>query len=249
MAPLMILNPKARKTRKASKKRRKPMTAKQLRYFGPRKASKKKSKAKAKKKRANVIIVESNPKGKTMAKKKRHNRKHKARKVFTHNPKKRRRSFRRNPRSETAGLIRNTLVPGAIGAGGAIVTDIALGYLPLPPAFTQGLTGFAVRVAAALAIGYAVGKVSNREAGEEAAAGGVIVAIYQGVKGYVQQALPNVPLNRYVPMNRYVPLRIAPPAMMNRPMQRPGLGYTNPARIARPQPKLSRANMRFISTR
>lgn len=251
MAPLMILNPKARRTRKASKtkKRRRKMTAKQLKFFGPRRA-KKAAKKKRKKARAKVIIVSSNPRGKAVAKRKRrsHGRKH--RKVFTHNPRTKRRRYRRNPRSIEAGFTKNTLVPAAIGAAGAIGTDMLVGYLPIPPQYKQGAMLAVLKIAASLAVGYAVGAVSNRSAGEEAAAGGVIVTLYGLARGYMGNAVPGG-MNRYVPMQRYVPMRgmgYGPPQMLNRGSDRNpagALGYLNPARVAGPMP--SRGMARFMA--
>lgn len=255
MAALAILNPIARKRRKAAagtKRRRKPMTAKQLKFFGPRKSKAVKGgKRKARKARAKskVIIVQSNPtKGHSVSKKVRRSRKRKA-KVFTHPSGKRR--FRKNPRSETAGFLNNTLLPAAIGAGGAIGADILLSYAPIPPQYKAGFTGLALKIGAALLVGAAVGAVSNRAAGEEAAAGGVIVTLYQLSRGIVGQALPGAGMSRYVPMRRYVPMQGWGSAPMNRAGGRPGLGYQNPARIAGPGPGAgpTRSQMRFAATR
>lgn len=242
MAPLMMLNPRRRKTG-AKKKRKRKMSAKQLKFFGPRKSAKEKKRAKAK-----VIIVESNPKGKHVAKKKRRSRR-KA-KVFTHNPK-RRRHFRRNPRSIEAGFVKNTLLPGAIGAAGAIGTDVLVNFLPIPPQFKTGMMNPVIKIGSALLVGMLVGAVSSREAGEEAAAGGVIVALYTIARGFMQHSMPNVNMGRYVPMNRYVPMGYLPPGAMMRPggganMNPRQLGYMNPARVSAP---VSRANMRFLATR
>lgn len=249
MASLMILNPRRRKV--GAKKRKRKMTAKQLKFFGPRKGKKKK--AKAKKAKAQVIVVTSNPKGKTVAKKKRRHTRRKA-KVFTHNPKSKRRRFRRNPRSIEAGFLNNTLMPAAIGAAGAIGTDMLIGYLPIPPQFKQGLMLPVLKIAGALLVGMAVGAVSNREAGEEAAAGGVIVTLYSMAKGFSISASGGG-MNRYAPMRRYAPMKgigYMPPGAMMRPGgggNMRGLGYQNPARIAGPYGMPSRANMRYLSSR
>lgn len=255
MAALAILNPVARRKRKAgAKKHRRKMTPKQLKFFGPRKGKKRKA-AKRKKARAKskVIIVQSNPTRTAMANKKRHQRRRKA-KVFTHKSSKRR--FRRNPRSIEAGFVNNTMLPAAIGAAGAIGADILISYLPVPPQFKVGGFGIALKIGAALAVGAAVGAVSTRAAGEEAAAGGVIVTLYQISRGFLANAgTPG--LSRYVPMNgmrRYVPMSGFAPGQLNRGagsfapgMGQRGLGYMSPARIGAPPP--SRANIRFLATR
>ena len=239
MAPLMIVNPR----RKAAKKRRRKMTAKQLKYFGPRKGKKKK---KARAKKAKVIVIAANPKGTTVAKKTRRHRKHK--KVFTHNPKRRR--YRRNPRSIEKGFINNTLVPAAIGAAGAVGTDMLVNYLPLPIQFKTGPLLPVLKIAAALLVGMAVGAVSNREAGEEAAAGGVIVTLYSLAQGF--RLAQNGQMGRYTPMRRYAPMQGLPPGALKRPgggANMRGLGYTNPARISPPGGMPSRANMRYLASR
>jgi hypothetical protein len=252
---LAILNPRRR--RKASaKKRVRKMTAKQLKFFGPRKGKKKKAKARkvaaraARAARPEVIIVKSNPKGtRTMAAKKTRKRRRKA-KVFTHKSGAKR--YRRNPRSLEAGFIKNTLLPSAIGAAGAIGADMLLGYLPVPPMYKTGPIGAALRIGSALVVGAAVGAIAGRESGEEAAAGGVIVTLYQLSRGFIPaQAMPATAMNRYMPMRGYIPMRGYAPAAMGRGQgafapRQPGLGYLSPARVA---PPLDRGNMRYLASR
>lgn len=275
MPGLAILNPrratsKRRRRRNAGRtrggtKRRRKMTAKQLRYFGPRKSKKKTAGAKGK-----VIIVESNPKGRAMAKRRR--RKHrKTRKAkFFSNP---RRRFRRNPRTPGASFLNNTLVPAAIGAAGAVGVDLLLGNMPMPWQFRRGPMLPLVRIGLALLVGAAVGAVSNREAGEEAAAGGVIVTLYGLGRNFFLARMPGFGMARYVPLNgmgnmvrqvrrpgnmkRYVPLNgmgrglglrgqppMQPPGMLLRPAGggNMGLGYVNPARTSR----MNRGLMRYM---
>lgn len=235
MAALAILNPR-RKRATAKRKMKRPMTAKQLRYFGPRKvkraAAARSAKAPAKSK---VIIVTGNPKGKTVAKRKRRHSK----KTFRANPRKAsRRRFNRNPRVLGASFLRNTLVPAAIGAGGAVAVDALLAALPLPAFFKTGPMLAATKIALALGVGVAVGAITTKEAGEEAAAGGVIVALYGLGRGLAAQHFPSVPLARYIPngpngtMRRYVPMK-GNPRQFARPGGR-GIGYTGPARQMAP---------------
>jgi hypothetical protein len=246
MAQLMLLNP--RRARKAGpSKRRRKMTAKQLKYFGPRKSrtargapTKRKAKKAAK---PSIVIVSQNPRGKTAVAKKRRQSKSRKAKVFTHKAVRR---FRRNPRSIEKGFVNNTLVPAAIGAAGAFGADMLLSYLPIPQQYRSGPLLPVLRIAAALLVGAAVGALSSREAGEEAAAGGVIVTLYGLARGYIPQAGAGAggQMGRYVPMQRYVPMRGNPPALMNRGADptRAGLGYMNPARI-------TPAQARFMGSR
>ena len=105
-----------------------------------------------------------------------------------------------------------------------------------------------LKIGAALLVGMAVGAVSSREAGEEAAAGGVIVTLYTISKGFVTANLPGPQMQRYAPMNRYAPMGYLPAGAMQRPggaTNMRGLGYQNPART---MPGPSRANMRFLAS-
>jgi hypothetical protein len=236
----MIVNPR--------KKKRRKMTAKQLKFFGPRRKKKKK----AKRAKAKVIVIESNPKGANVAKKRRRHRKQK--KVFTHNPKRRR--FRRNPRSIEAGFVKNTLMPAAIGAAGAVGADMLLQYVPLPPQLRTGPFVPVLKIVAALLVGAAVGAVASREAGEEAAAGGVIVTLYGLAKGFGFSGA-GAQMARYAPMRRYAPMAgmgqnrfLLPPGALKRPGgggNMRGLGYQNPARVAAGNP--TRANLRYLASR
>jgi hypothetical protein len=268
MAGLMILNPKRRRKAKAAGtgRRRRKMTAKQLRYFGPRKS--RKAAAPKRKRRAatsqpgKVVIIESNPKGASVARKRKGSgkRRHHRRKNFLSNPKRRRR-FRRNPRIPGASIFNNAIVPGMIGAAGALGVDVLMASVPMPAQFKQGAFVPVVKIGVALLIGMAVGAMSNREAGEEAAAGGVIVTLYGLARNFMMTRLPSVPLGRYVPMRgmgwrggrgmkRYVPLKgfRQPRPMLPPNGQRPaGLGYIQPARIAIGVP--SRGNARYFATR
>lgn len=260
MAGLMILNP--RRTRKAAKTsaRRRKMTAKQLRYFGPRRA--RKAAAPKKKKRragpAKIVIVESNPKRASMARKRKSGgkRRRHSRKSFLSNPKRARRRFRRNPRIPGASIFNNAIVPGMIGAAGALGVDVFMASVPMPAQLRRGYFVPVVKIAVALLIGMGVSAVSNREAGEEAAAGGVIVTLYGLARNFMLTRLPNVPLGRYVPMRgmgmrRYVPMKgmgYGPRPMLPPNGQRPGgLAYYSPARNVAALP--SRGMARHLATR
>jgi len=168
MGHLLVLNPMA-------KKRRRKMTAKQLQYFGKgrkRKARTGKRRRKARAGKAAVIVVKENPtRGRKMAKR-RHRRRH--RRHFKSNPIRRR--FRRNPLA--SGFLGNTIGPAAWGAGGAILSDWLQSVLPLPAGFQQGLMAPITQIGYALVVGYGVDAVAGEQRGSEAAAGGMILALY-----------------------------------------------------------------------
>jgi hypothetical protein len=158
---LMVLNPKRRKSH-----RRRKMTAKQLKYFGPgRKRRAKKSRVAPK-----VVVVASNPRSHTVAKRRR--RHHRGRKMRVL-----RRHFRRNPME--SDFLSNTLMPAAVGAGGAIATDFLMARLPLPASLQSGAMAPVTRIGVSLLVGMGAAMVSSSKTGGEVAAGGIIVALYQ----------------------------------------------------------------------
>ena len=277
---LMLLNP--RRARKSSgrsgARRRRKMTAKQLRYFGPRRSRSKTSRRRSK---PEVVIVSQNPKRRAAVSKK---RRHRRAKHYSRNPRRaHRRHYRRNPIEGTAtGFLSGTLVPAAIGAMGAIGVDIAIGSLPLPASMKTGTMLTLTRIGGALGIGFLLGMIAGEDAGAEAAAGGIIVTIYSVAKTYIQQNFTSITMARYVPlaairrrrrMARYIRLHgmgavlrrrrvLRGMARVKRPNQQMpvrlkarggmrGLGYINPARTSGPRggPRFNRGMMRYIATK
>lgn len=184
------------------------------------------------------------------------------RRRFNRNPiRSSRRRFRRNPIEGGAGsFFGGTFIPAAIGAAGAVGTDIALGYFPVPQQFRTGMGGAIVRVFASLGIGWLVGAMSNERTGAEAAAGGIIVTLYQILRPWSAQNLP-LRMSRYVPMagmgNRRrrrmngIPRAVTvPPNMRGRIGNRPRrvrrmAAFANPARQAG---GMTPVMMRYIAT-
>jgi len=170
-----------------------------------------------------------------------------------------RRRFRRNPIEGAAeNFVSSSLVPAAVGAAGAVGTDILLGYLPVPWGWRQGSALPIVRILASLGVGWIVTQFSGRRAGESAAAGGIIVTLYQILRPWAECSMP-------FQMARYVPLRglgaqpgmpsarlfgMGQQAVMRMRTRVPrrrlrGLGaYVNPARTTR----INRGMMRYIAT-
>lgn len=103
------------------------------------------------------------------------------------------RSRHHNPRFDMKGIINGYLIPAGIGATGALALDVGLSYLPLPTTLQTGLPNAAVKVAGALALGYASGKVLGRERGKAVAAGALTVVAYNLLKGLVKQYAPSIP--------------------------------------------------------
>lgn len=144
-------------------KRRRRMTAKQRKFFGKRRH----------RKAAKVVVVSSNP---------RRHRRRSRRSVFSTNPRRHRaRRFRRNPITRGPGLMNNALIPGAIGAAGAMGTDWLLRNFGqvIPFQFRGPQMMPFVRVGVSLGVGALVSAMGgSEEAAAEAAAGGVVVALY-----------------------------------------------------------------------
>lgn len=113
------------------------------------------------------------------------------------NPRRRSRRMRRNPRSLTSvkGFLNGTLIPGSVGALGALGLDVALGFLPLPAVMQSGIFKPVVRLGGAMVLGMVASKIANRKIGEQVAAGATIVVLYDMFKGFAQTALPALPLS------------------------------------------------------
>lgn len=174
MAELMLINPRKRRRKVTAKRRgkRRKMSALQRKYFGKRKF---------------------NPRAVTMAKKS-----SKRRRRYSVTAKKSRR-YRRNPargigKFNIQSFSRNTLMPSAIGAAGALGLDVLIGFLPLPPALKTGPMRGVVRVVGAVALGIVAGMVVKKETATNIAAGAITVTLYDLLKGAVQTAMPNLQL-------------------------------------------------------
>lgn len=95
---------------------------------------------------------------------------------------KRRRRAVHNPFSFSRQGLGRDLTGALIGAGGAIATDVAMAYLPLPAVLQSGWANLLTRAAVAVGVGYVAGHVMGRETGKAVAAGGLIVVAYGGLK-------------------------------------------------------------------
>lgn len=163
---LMVMNPTKKRRKHKRKAKRRKLTAKQIAAgFGGKKGRRSKKRAKAK-----VVIVESNPtRGSKMARKhRRRHRKH-GRKIL-------RRRFRRNPIE--SGFLSNTIKPAAVGAAGAVAADWLASMIPLGAQFGGGIMQPVVGIGYALLVGLGVDAVAGGTAGGEAAAGGIVVQLY-----------------------------------------------------------------------
>jgi len=94
--------------------------------------------------------------------------------------------YRRNPSPRVGNLI-ETFKEGAIGAVGAVATEIVLSKLPIPENLKSGPMGIAVKAAGSIAIGMIVAKVGkNKKLGSTLAQGGVTVALHDTIRNAVK---------------------------------------------------------------
>lgn len=98
------------------------------------------------------------------------------------------RRYRRNPSSRGLGGAVNTLKDGAIGAVGAVATEMLLSKIP-QTATMDGNTKTAVSALASIGLGMAVAKFGKKHAlGKTMAQGGVTVALHSVFKNMVPGA-------------------------------------------------------------
>lgn len=197
----MILNPKGT-AMAAKKRRRRTMSALQAKYFGKRRRARGSSSRKRRRSGGGrVVIVSSNPRSHSV-KRRRMRRNPRVARVA-------RRRFRRNPISAT-GFLSNTLMPAAVGAGGAVAVDMLSGYLtPYLPVSLQSPTMKPItNIGLSLLVGWGVSALGGNKMGGEAAAGGIIVALYNflgaelqsgfGLPGAAPYAYNNQTMQRYM---------------------------------------------------
>lgn len=92
-------------------------------------------------------------------------------------------------------FAKDTLMPSAVGAVGALGLDLLLGYIPLPAALNTPMTRPLVHIAGAIGMGMIAGKMVSRRVGEQVATGALVVTMYNMLKGFVATAMPNLPLS------------------------------------------------------
>jgi hypothetical protein len=101
-----------------------------------------------------------------------------AKNAFRHH----RRRRAKNPFSFSGRGITHDLTGALIGAGGAVLTDVAMAYLPVPASLQTGWMNLLTRAAVAVGVGYVAGMAVGRDTGKAVAAGGLIVVAYSGLK-------------------------------------------------------------------
>lgn len=117
------------------------------------------------------------------------------RKHYMSNPIRHKR-YRRNPIGgfRPMGFVKDTLMPSAIGAAGALGLDMLLGFVPLPDMLKTPTMRPIVRIVGAVGIGMLAGMVTNKRMGEQVGAGALTVVLYDTLKGFVQTSFPTLSL-------------------------------------------------------
>lgn len=111
---------------------------------------------------------------------------------------------RSNPaaRFGVRGIMDRQIIPAAIGASGALVLDIGMGYLqnfmPVGNTMLLGPTRYLVKGAAAIGIGMVLEMVVRRNTANEMTKGALTVILHDAMKETTQQFAPNVPMGEYV---------------------------------------------------
>lgn len=222
---LLLINPRRRsrsRSRRLNPKRSRRMPAALRRYWATRRGTRL-SNPRRRKRRANPVVHSYYRRSKVRARRR--------------NPRSRRRmrSFRRlrNPR----GDFMHTLTAGAIGAGGALLLNLAFGYVNpyLPASMQTGLVQTGVLAVGALGLGYLVGKFVSQDIGNDVAFGGLSVVLYNALSTVATGAGMTM-ANNLSGYADYTPRRIG--AYMA-PGSRPGtagfrgLAYVSPAPVLR----------------
>jgi hypothetical protein len=231
---LLLINPRRRprsRARRRNPKRSRRMPAALRRYWATQRGTRL-SNPRRRRRRSNPVVHSYYRRSKVRARRR--------------NPRRRfrMRSYRRlrNPR----GDFMHTLTAGAIGAGGALLLNLAFGYVNpyLPASMQTGLVQTGVLAVGALGLGYLVSKFVSKDIGDDVAFGGLSVVLYNAISTVAQGAGMTV-ANNLSGYADYTPRRIGAymAATPNTQGFRPhgaggmaglrGLGYVSPAPVLR----------------
>jgi hypothetical protein len=128
--------------------------------------------------------------------------------VRRHVAKHRSRARRHNPIKGFAGmggLVNSTIMPGFIGAAGALGLDLLLGIVPLPVAVKTGPMKYLVKGAAAIAVGALGGMVLPRATAHKMAVGALTVTLHDFMKEQTVRLFPALPLGDVDGLGYYSP--------------------------------------------
>lgn len=119
--------------------------------------------------------------------------------VYRRNPARRtraRRKYRRNPVSMAGvGKLQNLILPAVFIGLGGVLTEVALGYMPIPMAWKTGPQRYLVKGAVGVGIGLILANgFKQKRLGYFFAAGAVAIATHDFVKTWMGANVPSVKL-------------------------------------------------------
>lgn len=156
-----------------------------------RRRGKKKTTRKRRKSRARVTTARRNPVRRRRSPARRTS-------YARRNPVRRRSRRRSGGKMTMTKMVQNTIVPAGIGAIGAVALDVLWGLAPIPAQFKTGMLGTGVKVGGILVLGFVGSKVLPKKYVDVTVAAAVTIAIFQAVRGMVQQTIPTLPLSEYI---------------------------------------------------
>lgn len=127
----------------------------------------------------------------------------------------RRRTYKRNP---IGGIsLKNFLIPAMGVGGGAVLAEIAMGYLPIPANLKTGVARHVTKGVVGIGAGMLVGKVFKmKRLGNAIALGAVVIATHDAIKEAIASRMPSIPMGMY-----RAPIRSS----------FAGMGYFNPGQV------------------
>lgn len=169
---------------------------------------------------AQVAVFNRNPLG--VPRRRRRRRAASAASLFRANPvrrvhhRRRRLHYRRNPTSHAGGAgplrLQALVMPAATIGLGAIGSELAMGYLPIPANLKTGIMRHVTKGAISLAAGAALAQFVNRRMGEAFALGGLTIAFHDAFKDAILQFMPAA---QFGGMGYYSPGATVPMHRMN----------------------------------
>lgn len=180
MAEILLVNPRRRRRRGARKKvaRRRVSAARPARRrrrrnpIGPY----------AKKRRSGLGMYVSNPRRRRRPARKRRSTA--------------RRRYKRNPLS-MKGAVNSLVIPALQAGAGAVLLDVAWGFVPIPETIKSGPMRHVAKGLGAIVLGQVVGMVASKRIGNTVALGALTVTAYNAIRELTAQFLPQVPLGYY----------------------------------------------------
>jgi hypothetical protein len=91
-------------------------------------------------------------------------------------------------------IMKNTVMPSATAAGGALAVDLLLGYIPLPAMLKTGPARHLVKGVAAIGMGILAANFVRPRTAELFATGAMTVAMYGAGKEMIGKFAPNIQL-------------------------------------------------------